>query len=142
MKGSAYGINGCIELSEKGKHLTKFTNNKFVYVIAYSDGVIKVGMTTDFKQRISALKNGRDITNCFAILSGNGLKVEAKAHSYLDEYRLNGEYFSCEFLTAVNCVIENRVNPVILSDSEIESIKLEKMQNLTNLLTTGKEVKR
>jgi hypothetical protein len=143
MKTSAYGVDECIELSEKHKKLTRYTKNKFIYVIAYSDGVVKVGMTTDFKQRISSLKNGRTITNCFAVLSGDGAKVEAKSHRDVGEHRLNGEYFSCDFLMAVNFVVENRIDPVILSDSEMETIKLEedaKFNNLINYLGDGKEM--
>jgi hypothetical protein len=143
MKNYAYGVDDCIELSEKNKHLTRFTNNKFVYVIAYSDWVVKVGITTNFKQRLSSLRNGRDITNCFAVLSGDGAKVESLSHTELDEHRLNGEYFSCEFLTAVNCVIKNKVEPLILSDSEIEKIKTEedaKFNKFINYWERGKEM--
>ena len=107
MKLSAKGLADCINLSDKLKHLTIHTSNKFVYAILYSDMVVKVGMTKNLRQRVSSLKNGREISDCFVVFSGMGSKVERSAQDRLSDHLINDEYFSCDFGDAAKSNFRN-----------------------------------
>lgn len=115
----AVGREDCSDLSEKYKGKHKFTNNGFVYVISYSDGMVKVGKTRDFKTRVASLSNGRFITECYCVLTGDYSKSERTTHHNLSEFKVHGEYFSCEFSLAVGKLKESLKSPKVISDEEI-----------------------
>ena len=135
MKLSAKGLADCINLSDKLKHLTIHTSNKFVYAILYSDMVVKVGMTKNLRQRVSSLKNGREISDCFVVFSGMGSKVERSAQDRLSDHLINGEYFSCDFGDAAKAILEMAIAPEVLSEEELtekEKVEEEKIEKFIN----------
>lgn len=131
---NAVGRDGCSELSEKYKGKHKFTNNGFVYVISYSDGMVKVGKTRDFKTRVASLSNGRFITECYCVLTGDYSKSERETHRNLGEFKVHGEYFSCDFSFAVSKLNENITKPQDISDSDISKKQKEKDASMMSII--------
>lgn len=139
MKYKANGLDNCIKLSESCKHLIKFTSNKLIYVVGYTDGIVKIGVTKDFKSRISALKNGRTPNKFYVALTSDGFDVESLSQKNIKEHNTNGEYFECDFEVAKSSVEIFVKEPVILSDEEIERLSYEQSEKKNKLfnLTIG-----
>ena len=78
----------------------------YVYVISNDRNQVKVGITSNLKRRVSAIRCGcpsavvsfssERIDNCRA--------VESKCHSNLEDFASAGEWFNCSVDTAINSV--------------------------------------
>ncbi|NDG32975.1 GIY-YIG nuclease family protein [bacterium] len=83
------------------RHLNSFDKDYkdrgFIYVIGPEDGPFKIGITKDVKTRLRELQVGCwfKIKVHFILESIDPRHTEEIVHSFLSQYRLNGEWFKC-----------------------------------------------
>lgn len=86
----------------------------YVYVIENSDGKTKIGKTTNIKRRFGEIErqSGTNIVNKYVSpLVRYYSKLETDVLDQFKDYRLNGEWFSCDFHR-----VESFVNSLDLSE--------------------------
>ena len=99
------------------------TNLSYVYVIAGSQGTVKVGYSTNPQMRLAALQTaspGR-LDLAYALATDiDGRMIEAEAHRILDRHRLAGEWFDVSPQIATEAVEQAARNmglPLVSSDA-------------------------
>jgi T5orf172 domain len=71
-------------------------SSSYVYVIKGDENNVKIGVTKNPEGRLAQLRTGNHATIDYAYLaptSGDPYAIERAAHTILDRYRLNGEWF-------------------------------------------------
>lgn len=104
------------------------SNQKSVYVLQSASGLVKVGVSGNLHQRISALEqaSGLKITKSISFPpSSVSFLVEKKSHELLSKYRQVGEWFSCSFDGAVRAVKR------ALKDKAIKAAELKSEERVT-----------
>lgn len=79
-------------------------NLKRVYVLKSSNGNVKIGVSVNVEQRKNYFISGSgyDIIDCyFTKPCSNAFEIEKLVHEYLCDYRMKGEWFSCNFDKAI-----------------------------------------
>lgn len=77
---------------------------KVIYVISDNQGITKIGVTKNFKKRVKNLSktSGRIIVKEFkTTYCSNAFEIERELHKIYAPYRINGEWFKCDFEEAV-----------------------------------------
>lgn len=76
----------------------------FLYAIGNQQGLVKVGVTTNPRQRLATLQTAYpfplQLLGLWAT-PGDGYDIEERAHSLLDHYRMRGEWFRVGTTTAL-----------------------------------------
>lgn len=85
----------------------KDMKRKVVYALEMSNDTVKIGISSRIDQRIQELKNasGMDVLNIYKtkkLPHKLAMAIEAAAHKYFADVRLNGEYFNADFADVVN----------------------------------------
>lgn len=81
---------------------------KQIYVIELSNGLVKIGVSSNIKKRFNAIEkgSGSHILHEELFNSDNPIKVEFKMHKHFLEQRTNGEFYNCDFNEAINLAKE------------------------------------
>jgi len=81
---------------------------EMLYVIQAANGPIKIGVSDNVPKRMAALQtsNPSALTLCGTVNPDDDYKTESKAHRYLCEHRMEGEWFEnthevCEYLIKI-----------------------------------------
>ena len=78
--------------------------NKYLYVLEFSNGTVKIGITKEKEKRMKAISSasGMDITRSyFTGKIDNVQNLETELHRHFKDKRLNGEFFDINFNEAV-----------------------------------------
>ena len=84
---------------------------KFIYVVSYDDGLVKYGVTSNFRTRYQSLQEGRYADKVYLCLSGDALKVEKSIGEHFKASVVKGEYLSCKMEDVIS-VLEDKVLPL------------------------------
>lgn len=109
-------------------------NPRVVYVLLAMDNTVKVGITSNFKSRSSAIESasGKKIIKYYHTeICSNAYSIEAETKRRFSEDNICGEWFSCEFDEMVNFVKKKflemaEVNYVSREEREKNSERLMK----------------
>ncbi len=102
--------------------------SKHIYVVQVSNGAIKIGISSDTKQRFSQIESncGFDITKQFTSeQTAKAYKIEQFLLAYFDDYRINGEWLK-------NITFEKVVEKLksVFAKHHPETIKLSFLEKL------------
>lgn len=107
---------GAIELlkNKAFENVTKPSlKNKYLYVLEFSNGTVKIGITKEKEKRMKAISSasGMDVTRSyFTEKIDNVQNLETEIHKNFKDKRLNGEFFSVSFEEAVSEVKKRTEN--------------------------------
>lgn len=74
--------------------IPRSNNIGFVYVVNFSDGIIKIGKTSHPQKRVKEISNGRFIDSNVFYFTPNYHKLETELHTANKEHLVNGEYYN------------------------------------------------
>lgn len=95
-------------------------DRKAVYVINFSDGSVKIGVSKNPKERVHTLskQSGKRILAYWhSCLLSNSFEIERNLHSDFGEYRLEGEYFDVNYRDVLQTVKDKYQLDVSVSES-------------------------
>lgn len=84
-------------------------NHRLIYAVAFSDGLVKIGVTKEFSRREKALSNTEHgkITKCFKTeRCVNSFEIEKVVHEKMRKYNYFGEWYKIDFDYAVSIIKE------------------------------------
>ena len=82
-------------------------SNRHIYAAEFSNGNIKIGTSMNVEKRIDALEYqiGCKCLQYYSTdICQNCFEVERDVHDALRNYKTYGEWFSCKYEDAVNCL--------------------------------------
>lgn len=98
---------------------SKDTNGGYVYILLADDKTVKVGITVNPYTRILQIESasGKNIIDwVVSNVCSNYREIEKNIHDEFKIYRLNGEWFNVDFLKAVRCLNNMKLEPASISD--------------------------
>lgn len=84
-----------------------FVNPRVVYVLLANDETVKIGITKDFDTRVRTIRttSGKEVIKTYHTdFCSNAEKLESLAKNHFMDYRILGEWFSCNYCDAVKYI--------------------------------------
>lgn len=81
-----------------------------VYIVEFSDGLVKVGISQNPSSRLRTLETQRGLLITRKKISTatlNASRIEHSLHKTFRDYRLEGEYFNCDYEEIVKNAVEH-----------------------------------
>jgi len=116
------------DLPEKEKIELINAMTGFCYIIQFSMGICKIGMSKNPVERIKQLSNGgiTALNHHISDRCSNYRQIESEMHEIFKDKRINGEYFEIKFEDAITAL--NNLDLKHPSDSDIHNRVIEDMQ--------------